>query len=99
MQVRDIGHPQLIEAVQHDTAGKIGNDAPVVARVRCRWHKRGLAQAQKVVSAHQAQHPPVIGLPAFTPQESADPSVAVVAMVEGQALNGVAQPCLLLAGR
>jgi len=40
----------------------------------------------------------VIGLPTFTPQESADPSVAVVAMLEGQALNGVAQPRLLLAG-
>jgi hypothetical protein len=34
----------------------------------------------------------VVGLPAFTPQESADPSVAVVAMLEGQALNGVAHP-------
>ena len=92
MQVGDIGPPELIEAVEHDTTDKIGNDAPVVARVR------GLAQAQKGVLAHQAQPPLVIGLPTFTPQESADPSVAVVAMLEGQALNGVAQPRLLLAG-
>jgi hypothetical protein len=49
-----------------------------------------LAQAQQVVLTHQAQHPLVIGLPAFTPQESANPSVAVVAMLEGQALNGIA---------
>ena len=99
MQVRDIGHPELIKAVQHYPVRKIGNDAPVVARVRRRWHKRGLAQAQKVVLAHQAQHPLVIGLPAFAPQENADPSVAVVAMLEGQALNGVAQPRLLPVGR
>jgi hypothetical protein len=54
--------------------------------MKWRWHKRGLAQAQKVVLAHQTQHPLLIGLPAFTPHESADPSVAVVAMLEGQAL-------------
>src|SRR6185437_14010167 len=99
MQVRDIGHPELIEVVEHDTVGKIGNDTPVVVRVRRHRHERGLAQTQKVVLAHHAQHPPVIGLPAFTPQESADPSVPIVAMLEGQALNGVAQPSLLLAGR
>jgi hypothetical protein len=74
MHVGDISHPELIEAGEHYTAGKIGNDAPVVTRVRCCRHKRGLAQAQKVVLAHQAQHL-VIGLPAFTPQESPDPSV------------------------
>ena len=98
MQVRDIGHPELIEVVEHDTVGKIGNDTPVVVRVR-RHRQRGLAQTQKVVLAHHTQHPLVIGLPAFTPQESADPSVPIVAMLEGQALNGVAQPSLLLAGR
>jgi hypothetical protein len=56
-------------------------------------------RALKAVVAHQAQHPLVIGLLAFTPQESADPAVAVVAMVEGQALDGVGQPSFLLAGR
>jgi hypothetical protein len=32
------------------------------------------SHGSKVVLAHQAQHPLVIGLPAFTPQESADPT-------------------------
>ena len=60
------------------------------------WHKRGLAQPQKVVLARQTQHPLVIGLPAVTPQEGTDPSVAVVAMLQRQALNGIAQPDLFL---
>ena len=98
MHVGDVSHPELIEAGEHYTAGKIGNDAPAVTRVRRCRHKRGPAQAQKVVRAHQAQHPLVIGLPAFTSQESPDPSVAVVAMLERQALNGVSQSGLFLGG-
>jgi hypothetical protein len=46
MQVDDIGHPELIEAVEHDTTDKIGNDAPAVLRVCRSWDKRRLAQAQ-----------------------------------------------------
>src|SRR5215469_1043007 len=79
MQVGDIGDPELIKTAEHDTADQIGNDAPAVPRVRRRWHKRDVAQAQKVVFAHQAQHPLVFGLPAFPPQKSSEPSVAIVA--------------------
>lgn len=43
MQIRDIRHPELIEAVEHHTTGQIGNDAPGVARVGCHGHERGLA--------------------------------------------------------
>jgi hypothetical protein len=79
MQVPGIRHPELIGAVEHYASGRIGNDTPAVVRVGCHGHERGLAQAQKIVLAQQAQHPFGVSLPAFTPQDSADPSVAVAA--------------------
>src|SRR5215471_5655993 len=94
-ELTEIGSVRAIDSSVEPVDGR----GAFVSRVRRRWHKRGLAQAQKVVLAHQAQHPLVIGLPAFAPQENADPSVAVVAMLEGQALNRVAQPRLFLTGR
>jgi hypothetical protein len=92
MKARDISHLELIEAGEHDAASEIGNDTPGVPRVRRRRHKRRLAQAQKIVLAHQAQHPLMIGLPAISPQESTDPSVAVVAILERQALKASRSP-------
>jgi len=41
---------------------------------------KAITARQPKPGAHQAHHPLVVGLPAFTPQKSADPSVAIVAM-------------------
>jgi hypothetical protein len=52
------------------------------------WGERDLTQAQEVILAHQSQHPFVIGLPVFAPEQSGNPPVAIVAMSDCQALNG-----------
>jgi hypothetical protein len=95
---RWVGDPELIEAAQDHAAGKIGNEA-VMSGVRRRWGKRDLTQALEIILPHQSQYPLVISLQAFALQESGDPPVAVVAMLNCQALNGIAQPSLFLTWR
>jgi hypothetical protein len=50
MHVGDTGHPELIEVGEHYTAAKIGNDAPVVTRVRRCRRKRVWRRLKRVSS-------------------------------------------------
>lgn len=98
MHIGDVGDPKLIQATEPHAAGEVGHHVPFMLRVRCPRHEGPGPQAQQIVRPHQAEHPLVIGVPAFAAQQGRDPPVAIVTVGQGQALDRIAQSRLLTTG-
>jgi hypothetical protein len=83
---------------QHRATRQVRHDPPVMARVGRHRHERALAQTQIVLS-HQPQDPFVVGHKALATQLRRNPPIAIAAVRQRHALNGVTHSRLFLARR
>jgi len=97
LDVRDIGHPQLIEARQHHLGSEIRVDGQRMARIR-RADKAPLAQAQQVIRSHQPQHQFMVRHDTTTCQLVRNAAIAITGPFERDALDLIAKPHVYVFG-
>ena len=89
--VGDVGDPDLIEAGGLEPAHEVGPDRVVVFAHRGLRNERFCPQRQEVVFAHEPRHALVVDDHAAAEQLALDPSIAVMAILERDAVNEIAQ--------
>jgi hypothetical protein len=94
--IGDVGHPKLVDAGQLEVARQVRHHPPLVLGQGRHRHKRLLPHAQEIVLAHDVQHPLVVDHQPFVTQMPGDPAVAIVAVVQRHALDGIAHDRLFL---
>ena len=86
----DVGDPDLIKARGDEIADEIGGDEEAVVAVSGLRREGLLAQAQKVVFAHEAQNPLFVHVKALPFELRRHRAVAVVLVFKGDGVDGVA---------
>ena len=89
--IGNVGDPYLIDARGDKPARQIGDDLVTVPAHRRARDERLEAQAQEVVEPHQPAHPLGVDDDPFAPQLLGDAPVSVVAVLQGDALDRIAQ--------
>ena len=89
--VSDVGDPYLIETRGLEAARQIGRDVEPMPTHRRLRDERAPAKGKQIVLVRQAQHPLGVDQEALTPELMGDAAIAVMAIVERDALDEVAQ--------
>src|ERR1700693_3015832 len=93
--IRDIRDPQLVDARQRHAPCQIGVHAQVVIGIGCDY-ELPLPQAQQIVLAQDAAHPPVARIPSPPLQLGSDSRPAITRKLQSNALDLVPQIQILV---